>query len=85
MSTMSPLLVLASIVAAWACVIAWLVRGRAHRWIKTCAFLILASLTAAFFVPAIQRAKHDANLVEMEKRSQEQELNAMLREERPRR
>jgi len=33
----------------------------------------------------VQRAKHDAYLIQLEKRVEEQELNAMLREARARR
>jgi len=82
---MSPLIIRSLIFAAWVCLIAWLVRGRGNRWIKGLAVAILAALTVAWFIQLVQRAKHDAYLVELEKRAQEQELNAMLREARARR
>ena len=82
---MASWIILALIVAAWVCVIAWLVRARAVRWIQALVVVTLAVLTAAWIVPRIQRAKHDAQLVEAERRAQEQELNAMLREARSRR
>ena len=82
---MSPSVVLVLFAAAWACVIAWLVRGRSSRWIKGLAVAILAALTAAFFVPEIDRAKHEAQRVELERRAQEQQVHALLREAHARR
>jgi hypothetical protein len=82
MSAMSPLNIFELIVAVWVCLIAWLVRGRGNRWIKGLAVGILVALTAGWFIQSVQRAKHDAHLVELEKRAQELELNAMLREAR---
>ena len=82
---MSPLFVTVLMVAAWVCVIAWLVRGRSRIWIKGVVVTILVGLTAAWLVPKIEQAEQYAKLVEAEKHAQEKQINAMLRESRSRR